>query len=129
MDKAPSSSACDYTIGGVKVTFPHRAYASQVAMMGKVISGLQRGQNSLIESPTGSGKTLALLCSTIAWQRAEADLRTRIPNQTWVGSTGVSVLCCVVPGGAIAKRASEGTLSFHRKYFSCRMTCGNGRKG
>ncbi|XP_071448454.1 Fanconi anemia group J protein homolog [Hetaerina americana] len=76
--KASLPSSCDYTIGGVKVRFPCRAYSSQVAMMGKVITSLQRGQNSLIESPTGSGKTLALLCSAIAWQRTEAERLSKL---------------------------------------------------
>ena len=57
-----------YTIGGVKVEFPVKAYPSQVAMMSKIISALQKGQNSLLESPTGSGKSLALLCAALAWQ-------------------------------------------------------------
>uniref|UniRef100_A0A0P6DQW9 DNA 5'-3' helicase n=1 Tax=Daphnia magna TaxID=35525 RepID=A0A0P6DQW9_9CRUS len=62
-----------YTISGVRVEFPAKAYPSQIAMMDKVIRGLQRGQHCLLESPTGSGKTLALLCASLAWQRAEAE--------------------------------------------------------
>jgi len=83
-----------YTISGVRVEFPAKAYPSQIAMMDKVfifcfscyyiylrdinschfqvIRGLQRGQHCLLESPTGSGKTLALLCASLAWQKAEA---------------------------------------------------------
>ena len=63
----------EYTISGVKVIFPVKAYPSQVAMMAKIITGLQRGQNSLLESPTGSGKSLALLCAALAWQRKERE--------------------------------------------------------
>ena len=63
----------EYTISGVKVIFPVKAYPSQVAMMAKIINGLQRGQNSLLESPTGSGKSLALLCAALAWQRKERE--------------------------------------------------------
>ena len=33
--------------------FPVKAYPSQVAMMSKIITSLQRSQNSLLESPTG----------------------------------------------------------------------------
>ena len=63
----------EYTISGVKVSFPVKAYPSQIAMMAKIINGLQRGQNSLLESPTGSGKSLALLCAALAWQRKERE--------------------------------------------------------
>ena len=63
----------EYTISGVKVYFPVKAYPSQVAMMAKIINGFQRGQNSLLESPTGSGKSLALLCAALAWQRKERE--------------------------------------------------------
>ena len=79
----------EYNMCGVKVAFPHKAYPSQVedapnhldlsniipvvqvAMMSKIVTSLQRGQNSLLESPTGSGKSLALLCVALAWQQAE----------------------------------------------------------
>lgn len=82
-----------YTIGGVKIEMPVKPYPSQISMMDKVlcwcsdysmcvcikrsigsfqvIRGCQKHQNCLLESPTGSGKTLALLCSALAWQKAE----------------------------------------------------------
>jgi hypothetical protein len=37
----------------LKVKFPMRAYPSQIAMMSKIVTSLQRSQNSLLESPTG----------------------------------------------------------------------------
>ena len=61
----------EYNIGGCKVSFPVKAYPSQMAMMSKIIGSLQKGRNCLLESPTGSGKSLALLCASLAWQRAE----------------------------------------------------------
>ena len=61
----------EYAMGGCKVKFPAKAYPSQVAMMSRIMTGLQRSQNALLESPTGSGKTLALLCAALAWQEAE----------------------------------------------------------
>uniref|UniRef100_A0A8C7XD98 BRCA1 interacting helicase 1 n=1 Tax=Oryzias sinensis TaxID=183150 RepID=A0A8C7XD98_9TELE len=66
-----ASSAVEYTIGGVKIHFPCKAYPSQLSMMNSIVRGLNYGQHCLLESPTGSGKSLALLCSTLAWQRAQ----------------------------------------------------------
>ena len=46
----------EYSMSGVRVRFPAKAYPSQVAMMSKIVTSLQRSQNALLESPTGSGK-------------------------------------------------------------------------
>ncbi|XP_030599345.1 Fanconi anemia group J protein isoform X2 [Archocentrus centrarchus] len=64
-------SPVKYTIGGVKIDFPCKAYPSQLAMMNSIIRGLNGRQHCLLESPTGSGKSLALLCSALAWQSAQ----------------------------------------------------------
>ncbi|XP_051521340.1 Fanconi anemia group J protein isoform X3 [Myxocyprinus asiaticus] len=66
-----SATPVEYTIGGVKINFPCKAYPSQLAMMNSIIRGLNHGQHCLLESPTGSGKSLALLCSALAWQQAQ----------------------------------------------------------
>ncbi|XP_037631188.1 Fanconi anemia group J protein isoform X2 [Sebastes umbrosus] len=66
-----ASSSVEYTIGGVKIHFPCKAYPSQLAMMNSIVRGLNNGQHCLLESPTGSGKSLALLCSALAWQKAQ----------------------------------------------------------
>ncbi|XP_051719265.1 Fanconi anemia group J protein isoform X2 [Ctenopharyngodon idella] len=66
-----AAAPVDYTIGGVKINFPCKAYPSQLAMMNSIIRGLNHGQHCLLESPTGSGKSLALLCSALAWQKAQ----------------------------------------------------------
>ncbi|KAL5015900.1 hypothetical protein ScPMuIL_005489 [Solemya velum] len=58
------------TIHGVSVCFPCKPYPSQLSMMERVIKGLDKQQNCLLESPTGSGKSLALLCAALAWQTA-----------------------------------------------------------
>ncbi|XP_068173823.1 Fanconi anemia group J protein isoform X2 [Antennarius striatus] len=60
-----------YTIGGVRIHFPCKAYPSQLAMMNSIIRGLNFGHHCLLESPTGSGKSLALLCSALGWQKAQ----------------------------------------------------------
>ncbi|XP_023558932.1 Fanconi anemia group J protein isoform X2 [Octodon degus] len=63
-------SSSEYTIGGVKISFPCKAYPSQLAMMNSIVRGLNSRQHCLLESPTGSGKSLALLCSALAWQQS-----------------------------------------------------------
>ena len=60
-----------YKIGGCEVSFPHKAYGTQLSFMSKVIASLEQGENALLEAPTGSGKTLSLLCSALAWQEKE----------------------------------------------------------
>uniref|UniRef100_A0A8C7M9I1 DNA 5'-3' helicase n=1 Tax=Oncorhynchus kisutch TaxID=8019 RepID=A0A8C7M9I1_ONCKI len=66
-----AAPSVEYTIGGVKIQFPCKAYPSQLAMMNSIVRGLNHGQHCLLESPTGSGKSLALLCSALAWQQAQ----------------------------------------------------------
>ncbi|XP_041651753.1 Fanconi anemia group J protein isoform X2 [Cheilinus undulatus] len=66
-----AASPVEYTIGGVKIHFPCKAYPSQLAMMNSIVRGLNYGQHCLLESPTGSGKSLALLCSALGWQQAQ----------------------------------------------------------
>ncbi|KAM4048052.1 Fanconi anemia group J protein isoform 2-T2 [Anomaloglossus baeobatrachus] len=66
-----SSTYSEYTIGGVKIQFPCKAYPSQLAMMNSIMRGLNCSQHCLLESPTGSGKSLALLCSALAWQQSQ----------------------------------------------------------
>uniref|UniRef100_A0A7N9AUS7 DNA 5'-3' helicase n=1 Tax=Mastacembelus armatus TaxID=205130 RepID=A0A7N9AUS7_9TELE len=66
-----AASPVEYTIGGVKIHFPCKAYPSQLSMMNSIIRGLNHGQHCLLESPTGSGKSLALLCSALGWQQAQ----------------------------------------------------------
>ena len=67
----PNKTPNTYTMNGVPVQFPHKAYPSQMAMMAKIIQSLKNAQNCLLESPTGSGKSLALLCGALAWQKNE----------------------------------------------------------
>uniref|UniRef100_A0A672U6L5 DNA 5'-3' helicase n=1 Tax=Strigops habroptila TaxID=2489341 RepID=A0A672U6L5_STRHB len=66
-----SSDVSEYTIGGVKIMFPCKAYPSQLAMMNAILKGLNNRQHCLLESPTGSGKSLALLCSALSWQQSQ----------------------------------------------------------
>lgn len=68
-------------IGGVQVTTPVEPYGCQVALMFKVISGISKRENCLLESPTGSGKTLALLCAALAWQKHERERLDKLYEQ------------------------------------------------
>lgn len=62
---------------GHTVYFPFPPYNCQVDFMSKLIKALNTGENALLESPTGTGKTLSLLCSSLAWLKAnrEKDLQ------------------------------------------------------
>ncbi|XP_053376459.1 Fanconi anemia group J protein homolog [Mercenaria mercenaria] len=91
------------TISGVKVVFPCKPYPSQFGMMDRVIKGLERKQNSLLESPTGSGKSLALLCSALAWQVAQNE---KITRENLAASTGGCSKPCQC-GAADSKRSTE----------------------
>uniref|UniRef100_A0A671MU76 DNA 5'-3' helicase n=1 Tax=Sinocyclocheilus anshuiensis TaxID=1608454 RepID=A0A671MU76_9TELE len=75
-----AAASVEYTIGGVKINFPCKAYPSQLAMMNSIIRGLNNGQHCLLESPTGSGKSLALLCSALAWQQAQCGMSRNLSN-------------------------------------------------
>ncbi|XP_042221069.1 uncharacterized protein LOC121865613 [Homarus americanus] len=81
-----------YTIGGVKLMFPVKPYPSQMALMSQIMQGLKRRQNCLLESPTGSGKSLALLCSTLAWQRAETGIFYEHRNTLFFGDVITTIL-------------------------------------
>uniref|UniRef100_A0A8C0RT52 DNA 5'-3' helicase n=1 Tax=Canis lupus familiaris TaxID=9615 RepID=A0A8C0RT52_CANLF len=85
-----SSLWSEYTIGGVKITFPYKAYPSQLAMMNSIVRGLNSKQHCLLESPTGSGKSLALLCSTLAWQQSVSG---KLVDES-LSKTEVSSSCC-----------------------------------
>uniref|UniRef100_A0A671VGH5 DNA 5'-3' helicase n=1 Tax=Sparus aurata TaxID=8175 RepID=A0A671VGH5_SPAAU len=78
-----ATSAVEYTIGGVKIHFPCKAYPSQLAMMNSIIRGLNTGQHCLLESPTGSGKSLALLCSALGWQQAQLGKSSLSANRAY----------------------------------------------
>lgn len=57
-----------------------KPFAPQLALMSKMLTGVQKGENCLLESPTGTGKTLALLCAALAWQRQQKDLATAMES-------------------------------------------------
>ncbi|GIY22401.1 fanconi anemia group J protein [Caerostris darwini] len=83
-----------YTIGGVPILFPYKAYPSQITMMDKIIKCLNKKQNCLLESPTGSGKSLALLCACLAWQKK---VRKEIDRQEFELENELNVHGVAVP--------------------------------
>uniref|UniRef100_I3MGN9 DNA 5'-3' helicase n=1 Tax=Ictidomys tridecemlineatus TaxID=43179 RepID=I3MGN9_ICTTR len=86
-----SSMWSEYTICGVKIKFPCKAYPSQLAMMNSIVRGLNGSQHCLLESPTGSGKSLALLCSALAWQQS---LNGKPVDESLSKKTEVPLSCC-----------------------------------
>ncbi|XP_046279208.1 Fanconi anemia group J protein isoform X2 [Marmota monax] len=86
-----SSMWSEYTICGVKIKFPCKAYPSQLAMMNSIVRGLNGSQHCLLESPTGSGKSLALLCSALAWQQS---LNGKPMDEGLSKKTEVPLSCC-----------------------------------
>ncbi|KAG8451681.1 hypothetical protein GDO86_003752 [Hymenochirus boettgeri] len=91
------ASLSEYTIGGVKILFPCRAYPSQLAMMNSIMRGLNGKQHCLLESPTGSGKSLALLCSALAWQKslyAKQTVDEKSDIKEWKKIENLSSCCC-----------------------------------
>ncbi|CAH0595114.1 unnamed protein product [Chrysodeixis includens] len=70
-------------IAGVNVKLPVNPYGSQIALMSKIITGIKKGENCILESPTGSGKTLALLCGALAWQQQEENRLSQIQAQQY----------------------------------------------
>ncbi|KAL7580301.1 hypothetical protein ACA910_004338 [Epithemia clementina (nom. ined.)] len=83
----PASPPTAVEVCGITVHFPFRPYKCQEEYMTQVIKALSRSENALLESPTGTGKTLCLLCSTLAWQRSQAQLLLQTSNNnnsdTW----------------------------------------------
>ena len=58
-----------------------KPFAPQLALMSKMLTGVQKGENCLLESPTGTGKTLALLCAALAWQKQQKELATAMESE------------------------------------------------
>ena len=81
--------ATNFSIRGVDIIFPFKAYDCQVAFMDGVIRAVQNGEHALLESPTGTGKTVSLLCASLAWRRqqdAAACLTRRSAERGAIGS-------------------------------------------
>eukprot|EP00903_Cladosiphon_okamuranus_P014456 g13412.t1 len=53
--------------------------------MSKLLMGVQRRENCLLESPTGTGKTLALLSAALAWQRQQREHGLAMESDDQVG--------------------------------------------
>lgn len=68
------------TFGAFLPTQGRKPFAPQLALMSKLLMGVQKGENCLLESPTGTGKTLALLCAALAWQKHQKEHGTAIES-------------------------------------------------
>ncbi|XP_041436852.1 BRCA1 interacting helicase 1 L homeolog isoform X2 [Xenopus laevis] len=112
-----SSVLSEYTIGGVKILFPCRAYPSQLAMMNSIMRGLNCKQHCLLESPTGSGKSLALLCSALAWQQSlygKQLVDEKSDEKEWKKMERVTPCCC----SCHLKNSDQTTFSSDRQMNS-----------
>ncbi|KAL0073827.1 hypothetical protein J3Q64DRAFT_1780169 [Phycomyces blakesleeanus] len=78
-----------YTMAGVKIEFPFRAYKSQIQMMSMIVKALKNRENALLESPTGSGKSLAILCAALGKEKKCGSVINRIQYNkiNWIGIT------------------------------------------
>ena len=138
-EPTPCSTQRTYRIGGISVDFPYKAYASQLAFMGKVITTLERshrdlltnrvnkGRNrennecsrchALLESPTGTGKSLSLLCSTLAWVK---HFKISKENGSLLPPHEASSLPPEKEGGseALVTTMSNGSIVDRRKFLS-----------
>ncbi|ETE61355.1 Fanconi anemia group J protein, partial [Ophiophagus hannah] len=111
----------EYTIGGVKILFPCKAYPSQLAMMNavrtslkatgksdlQIVKGLSSKQHCLLESPTGSGKSLALLCSALAWQQS-------LCGEAWVRIQKEAAKPRLLSSPAMQRRPHQAARKRHR---------------
>ena len=82
----------DILVAGVPVSTPFKPYPAQLALMGGCIKAFKNGTNALLESPTGSGKTMALLCSSLGWQRWEAERLIQEDQEQDVSRPGCPLL-------------------------------------
>ncbi|XP_030041551.1 Fanconi anemia group J protein isoform X2 [Microcaecilia unicolor] len=108
------STLSEYTVGGVKIMFPCKAYPSQLSMMNAIVKGLNNGQHCLLESPTGSGKTLALLCSALAWQRSLRENPGECEKEAKGTATPIACLCgchCWTPSHHASGEPNPGSSS------------------
>lgn len=122
----PLSPPTTIELRGIKVHFPFRPYDCQQVYMQTVMDALLKSENALLESPTGTGKTLCLLCSTLAWQRQQAQLlrqaselnKTSTTNETNAsllpstqdGPIGAARVPTIIYASRTHSQLSQGTL-------------------
>jgi Rad3-related DNA helicase len=101
-------------IRGIHINFPFKPYASQLAMMDRVVQALKHSQNVLLELPTGSGKSLSLLCAACAWQEGEAKVLRQAQEKILLQKDG-----CEIKDG---KGPKEGKPPKAPKVYICSRT-------